>query len=108
VYPDGTLGTVFALDNQFGIQQPAAVRDCFQNGGGAQVMQTLQRWGVADDRWRLTAEASFATYLPCQREDDTWGKYAFTLMPQWVKTRWADCTMQPAKVYYLGKACFLT
>ena len=107
VYPDGHLSEVFAIDAQFGIEQPEAVMTSFTDGPGAAVMRQLQDWGVADGRWRLGAEAAFARALPVVLEDGSVGRFAFTLMPQWVKARWINGVLQPSKLYLLGHAGLL-
>lgn len=107
VYPDGTLGNTFAVDAQFGIEQPEAVQRTFTEGGGARVMSLLESWGIADDRWRLGAQAAFARAIPVEIEDGGLGKYSFTLMPQWVKVRWIDGVLQPSKLYIFARAGLL-
>ena len=104
VYPDGTLGDVLGIDAQFGIERPEAVCKSFDDGPGSRVMRLFERWGTADGRWRLAAHAAFARALPVELEDGTPGRFAFTLMPQWVKARWSNGTLQPSKLYHLGKA----
>lgn len=106
VYPDGSLGEVFALDIQFEIEQPAVVRESFESGAASRVVELLEKWGVADGRWRLAVDAAFARSLPAEREDGTLGKFGFTLFPQWTKIRWRAGVLQPAKLYYLAKAGF--
>ena len=104
VYPDGTIGDVFAIDAQFAIENPEAVRASFEGGPGAHVMNLLENWGIADNRWHLVAEAAFARALPATQPDGTLVRYGFTLMPQWVKVRWANKVLQPSKLYHLAKA----
>ena len=107
IYPDGRLGDVFAIDVQFGIEQPEAVRASFADGRGARVMGLLEQWGAADERWRLAAQAAFARALPVQLDDGTIRRYAFTLMPQWAKARWSAGVLQPSKLYHLAHAGLL-
>lgn len=102
IYPDGSLGDTFAIDLQFAIEQPENVRACFTDGGGADVMNLLEKWGAADERWHLGAEASFARAIPAQRDDGTLCRWAFTLLPQWAKARWRNGILQPSKLYLLG------
>ena len=106
-YPDGSLGDIFAIDAQFEIEQPERVRESFTSGPGARVMGLLERWGVADGRWKLAADAAFARSLPVELDDGKFGRYAFTLMPQWVKVRWVNGELQPAKLYHIAHAGLL-
>ena len=107
VYPDGGIGDTFAIDLQFKIQQPAAVRSAFSEGIAARCMQLLQNWGAADDRWKLGAETAFARAIPVS-VDGKPRKFGFTLMPQWVKARWRNGVLQPSKLYLLGNAGLIT
>ena len=104
IWPDGRLGEMFAIDVQFGIEQPEAVHSTFTSGSGARVMKLLESWETADGRWRLGIDATFARALPVELDDGTTGRYAFTLMPQWFKARWIGGVMQPAKLYHLARA----
>lgn len=104
LYDDGSLGNTFAIDAQFAIEQPELVRSSFADGPASQVMGLLEQWGIADERWHLGAQAAFARALPVEKDDGTTGRFAFTLMPQWVKARWTDATLQPSKLYMLGSS----
>ena len=104
VLPDGMLSDMFAIDAQFEIEQPEAVRDSFEDGPGMRVMNLLEQWGMADERWRLAPGAAFARAIPVEGEDGELAKYAFTLMPQWVKARWRGGVGQISKLYFLGSA----
>ena len=107
VMGDGTLGPTFAIDAQFEIAQPEAVCAAFTDGPAARVMGLLEKYGAADERWHLVPEASFARCIPAEAPDGKVGRYSFTLMPQWVKARWTNGVMQPAKNYFLAKAGML-
>lgn len=104
VWPDGNLGTTFAVDMQFDIEQPNLVRESYEKGTISRVMGLLEEWGAADERWRLTSGATFARGLPVELDDESVGCLALTLMPQWVKARWIDGVLQPAKLYFLANA----
>ena len=107
VMSDGTLGPTFAIDVQFEIAQPEAVCAAFTDGPAARVMEFLENCGVADERWHLVSEASFARSIFAEDANGKVGRYSFTLMPQWVKARWTNGVMQPAKHYFLAKAGML-
>ena len=47
-----------------------------------------------------------ANQLPNSGDGST-GRYAFTLMPQWVKARWTAGVLQPSKLYHFANACLL-
>jgi hypothetical protein len=102
VFPDGTLGDIFALDVQFGIQQPELVHESFETGPVARVMRLLEGWGTVDERWKLAADAAFARAIPVTLDDGTVNRLAFTLMPQWLKVRWSGTRLQPSKLYHLA------
>lgn len=107
IYPDGSIGRTFAIDAQFGIAQPKAVWASFEHGASTGVMRLLEQWGAADCRWKESIRSAFARALPVETGDGTMGLYALTLMPQWVKARWIDGVLQPAKLYHIASAGFL-
>ena len=104
---DGALGETFAIDMQFGIEQPEAVQRTFGQGAGAHVFGLLEDWGAADGRWRQAARSAFARAIPVELDDGGAGRFAFTLMPQWAKARWTGGVLQPSKLYHLAKATLL-
>lgn len=104
VYPDGSIGDTFAVDLQFETDQPEVVRSVFEDGAGTLVMKRLESWGIADERWKLAIESTFARALPVELDDGGTGRFAFVLMPKWLKVRWADTMLRPAKLYHLAKA----
>ncbi len=107
VFSDGRLGPTFGIDVLFGIERPEAVLATFEDGVGARVMGLLEDWGVADGRWRVAVRSAFARAIPVTLDDGGVGRYAFTLMPQWVKARWTDGVLQPSKLYHLAKGTLL-
>ena len=107
VYPDGSLGDTLGIDAQFEIEQPEAVWESFENGAASKLMQLFEQWGTVDSRWRLGVQATFARAIPVEGEDCSLQRYSFTLMPQWIKARWKNGTLQPSKLYLLGKAGLL-
>lgn len=104
VYPDGRIGDIFAIDSQFGIEQPSAVRESFASGVASHYIRLLEQKGMVDERWHLAVDAAFARGLPAEFEDGVIDIQSFTLMPQWAKTRWTAGVLQPAKMYHFGKA----
>jgi hypothetical protein len=60
------------------------VQRAFTQGLVSSVMEQLQNWGVADGRWKLAAQSAFERAIPVVREDGSIGRFALTLMPQWV------------------------
>lgn len=104
VYPDTSIGSTFAIDVQFKIAQAKDVISSFESGPASRVMSLLETWGVADERWRLCVEATFARGINVVLDDGAPGRYYFSLMPQWVKARWTDGRLMPSKMYYLGSA----
>ena len=104
IFPDEAVGNSFAIDTAFAIQQPEAVMAAFydREGSGAKYIGLLQKWGLADERWKKALDAVFARALPLRD-----GALTFSLFPQWFKVRWTDKKLQPSKMYLLAKAGFL-
>lgn len=104
MYPDGNVGGNFAIATSFAIQQREAVLATFYDseGSGAKYTDLLQKWGIADERWKKGLEAVFARALPLKD-----GAVTFSVFPQWIKVRWTDKGLQPAKMYLLAKAGYI-
>ena len=99
IMPDGTLGDAFGLSLSFNEALPFEARECMESGYGATVMQTLQEWGLADDRWKLIAGASLARCVGYEREDGTQGHFALCILLNYAKVKFRACEPQPAKFY---------
>ena len=56
---------------------------------------------------RIGGDAAFARSMNVRLEDGSTGRFAFTLMPQWVKARWTAGVLQPSKLYHFANACLL-
>ena len=107
IFDDGHLSDTFAIDLQFGIEQPEAVRASFEEGPASHVLGMLEELGAADARWTLAADTAFARAINVDLDDGSTGRFAFTLMPQWVKVRWIAGVLQPSKLYLLANARLL-
>ena len=104
VHPDGALGDAFALEARFDATVAGRTRALFEGGPGARVMGLLESWGAADGRWKSGVRASLTRTVPVELPDGTDGRYLFVLLPQWVKARWKDACLQPAKLYLIAFA----
>ena len=99
IMPDGTLGDTFGLSLSFNETKPREARECMETGYGMRLMQTLQGWGLADDRWKLIAGAAFARHVGYEREDGTAGRFALCIRLNYAKVKFRACEPQPAKFY---------
>ena len=101
--PDGTLGTTVGLSAQLPILTPNKARPLMRPGGAsAQLLEKVERLGLADERWRLLADALFATGI----EGDE-GLLALYCIPTFVKLRLRDSEALDAKVYLQAGASVL-
>ena len=94
VYPDGSIGDSLMIDIAIGGENGSQSRQSFENGRNAEIMHFLEGWNIVDDRWKLCGEMAFAKFLPTGQ--------AVVLLPQWVKVRWKNRKLQPAKMYCQG------
>ena len=94
VYPDGSIGNSLMIDISIGKDNGSQARESFENGRNAGIMKFLEGWNIVDDRWKTCGDMAFAKLLPTGQ--------AVILLPQWVKVRWKDKTLQPAKMYCQG------
>jgi len=97
--PDGTFGDTFGLSLSFNETFPREARACMETGYGSTLMQTLQEWGLADDRWKMIAGAAFARHVGYEREDGSEGRFALCIRFNFAKVKFKDCEPQPAKFY---------
>ena len=101
IMEDGTLGDTFGLALSFNELRPRIAREQMEKGVGQRIMSTLQQWGLTDDRWRLLSDVSFARQYPYVREDGTTGHLGLCTLLNFVKVKFKNAQMQPAKFYLL-------
>ena len=94
VYPDGSIGDSLMIDISIRGENGSQSSQSFKNGRDAEIMHFLEGWNIVDDRWKLCGDMAFAKYLPTGQ--------AVVLLPQWVKVRWKNKILQPAKMYCQG------
>lgn len=99
IMPDGQLGDTFGLSLSFNETKPREAKECMESGYGARIMQTLQDWGLADDRWKLIADAAFARHVGYERDDGTEGRFALCIRFNYAKVKFRASEPQPAKFY---------
>ena len=99
IMEDGTLGDTFGLALSFNELKPSMARRQMEEGVGRRIMSTLQEWGLADDRWRLLSNVAFARQYPYVREDGTTGNLGLCTLLNYVKVKFRNTQMQPAKFY---------
>ena len=97
VLPDGTLGSTFAMSARFASPAEEGDRAFDPNGHAGALMECVEAWGLADSRWRLLADTTFA-------ERVTWKGSSCVLFnyPAFVKLRWRDGQPLDAKSYLLA------
>ena len=104
IMPDGSLGDTFGLSLSFNETKPRQAHECMENGYGARLMRLLQDWGLADDRWKLIADAAFARHVPYEKEDGSFGRFALCVLFNYAKVKFANGQARPAKFYFTCKA----
>ena len=99
IMPDGSLGDTFGLSLSFNETRPRQARECMESGYGGAIMELLQGWGLADDRWKLIAGTAFARHVGYEREDGTEGRFALAIRFNYAKVKFTACEPRPAKFY---------
>ena len=99
IMPDGSLGDTFGLSLSFNETKPREACACMESGYGAGLMQVLQGWGLADERWKLIAGAAFARHVGYECEDGAEGRFALCVRFNYAKVKFRACEPQPAKFY---------
>ena len=108
IMPDGSLGDTFGLSLSFNEARPRHARECMESGYGAEIMNLLQGWGLADERWKLIAGAAFARHIGFEKEDGTEGRFALAIRFNYAKVKFTACEPRPAKFYLTCLAGELT
>ena len=104
IMPDGTLGDTFGLSLSFNETKPRQASECMESGYGADVMRLLESWELADERWKLIADAAFARHIPFEREDGSEGRFALCVLFNYAKIKFTGGAPRPAKFYLLMNA----
>ena len=99
VFPDGTLGETFALDICFDAVLPKEIPAYFREGKGGKLTELLTAWNVSDSRLETALKMAYAGAIPVN--DRLYGYY---LRLHWLKIRWTQGELQPAKLYVLAFA----
>ena len=99
IMSDGSLGNTFGLSLSFNETNPSQAHDCMESGYGADIMRTLEKWGLADDRWKLIADAAFARHVELETEDGDTCRFALCILFNYAKVKFTSAVAQPAKFY---------
>ena len=99
IYPDGSLGESFAIDLRLPVTPPVELRPFFETGNGAGLKDLLSKWEIVDQRFDKTLDMAFSGAVPAKS-----GLHAYVLRPDWIKVRWKNGKLQPAKMYVLNMA----
>ena len=98
IQPDGTAGSTLGASLRFNCPPGTAEWRAFEpDGAGGELMCALEDWGLADDRWRLFPDLSFAQHVSFKGNETS-----IFLFPAFVKLRWRDGAPLDAKTYLMG------
>ena len=100
VLPGGSAGPTFSASARFAAPGGEADNEPFEvDGAAGALMAQVEAWGLADDRWRLFGDASFAKRISFR--DESIVLYAY---PAFVKLRWREGKAVDAKTYFVAGA----
>ena len=98
VTPEGRAGATLGASVRFAASSDAGPWQAFDPDGAAgALMRQVEGWGLADGRWRLLAQAAFATRATFEGESALLFCY-----PAFVKLRWRDGRPLDAKAYLMA------
>ena len=98
VAPDGTANPTIGASVRFACPPGDEHWRAFEAEGEAgELMQLVESWGLADDRWRLLPETAFAKRMAHQGEGATYFCY-----PAFLKLRWRAGEPLDAKAYLIA------
>ena len=63
VMPDGSAGPTFGASLRFGDSSDDDWGSFDPDGAAGELMRQVEAWGLADERWRLLADAAFAKHV---------------------------------------------
>lgn len=96
---EGSLGPTFGLSLSFSRLAMREVEACFRDGYAAQVMGTLEGWGLADGRWRLIAGAPLARLVEYEDERGQERRTLVCVRLNYAKVKFVDAVPRTAKFY---------
>ena len=100
VTPEGSAGATFAVSSRFAPPPGHGAWKAFDvDGAAGTLMQRVEAWGLADERWRLLAGTAFSQRLRSAGESCL--LYCF---PAFLKLRWRDGAPLDAKTYLMAGA----
>ncbi len=99
IMEDGGIGDTFGLSLSFNDTTPRKAYECMSNGYGARIMELLQDWHLADERWKLIANCAFARHVPFSDEDGHERRLALIIRFNYAKVKFTRGVAQPAKFY---------
>ena len=98
VNKDGLAGSTFSASVRFASSPGKTSWGCFDPDAEAGIlMQRIEEWGLADERWRLLADTAFANQITFSGESAL--IYCF---PAFIKLRWRDGEPVDAKTYLMA------
>lgn len=101
VLADGSVGPTIGVSAGFSLAAPSKVKSLFADDGAAAALMTqVERRGLADERWRLVAQASFARQVEIGN-----GTLTLCCTPTFVKLRVRGGEPLDAKAYLQAGAC---
>ena len=101
LFPDGTLGDTFGLSLSFNEVAPHEMKQCLESGYGKRLFGLLQGWGLADDRWKLLADAGYARNVAYGRTEGRTDRLALCVRPNFAKVKYVSGSPALAKFYLM-------
>ena len=100
VTPEGSAGPTFAASVRFACPPGTCGSEAFDvDGAAGNLMRQVEAWGLADERWRLLADAAFAKRAAAAGESCLLYCY-----PAFLKLRWRAGVPLDAKAYLIAGA----
>ena len=91
IFSDGSVGDVFSLDLCLPQKGRKGVRELLDN---SDAMVLLEKWGIADERWKIIPQVSFARILSIEGT-----LYFLQCLPVFIKIKWKAGKILDSKVY---------
>lgn len=98
VVADGSVDDTFSVSDRFAITPEDNQYQTFTSQAAYNLMQKVESWGVADNRWRLLGETAFSKRI--EREGLSCMAYC---QPSFIKLRFQKGQLIDAKAYLIAR-----
>ncbi len=106
IFPDKSFSKTFAIDVNLNLRKKEKLSKALGEGELQGLRKLFDDWNIVDDRFDTAFGIATAKAVPYLTPEEKISFYKLIIIPQWIKFRWTDGVIQPAKLYCLAMAEF--